>query len=70
MMKYFHGNKDSALLFIKALAVLYNFKPYGQRAKNSRLSPIEVAGGRLPSNSWLASIFILSAGGLVFNLKS
>lgn len=70
MMKYFHGNKDSAVLFIKALAVLYNFKPYGQRAKNSRLSPIEVAGGHLPSNSWLASIFILSAGGLLFNLKS
>ena len=70
MMKYFHSVKESAILFVKALAVLYNFKPYGERAKNSRLSPVEVAGGSLPSSSWLASIFILSAGGLVFNHKS
>ncbi len=66
MTRTFHRGLESGRRLVKAYAVLHNFMPYGPRARNSLASPVEVAGGQLPAPSWLASLQILSAGGLTF----
>jgi hypothetical protein len=33
-MQYFHGTKDSARLQLRAMALIWNFHPYGSRTKS------------------------------------
>ena len=32
-MQYFHGHQDSASLALRAMAMLWNFHPYGRRSQ-------------------------------------
>ncbi len=41
-MQYFHGDKDSARLYLRSMALVWNFHPYGARTRSDcseRMSP-------------------------------
>ena len=67
-MHYCHGTTDSARLVVRALAMQWNFHPYGPRlrhAQPTRSSPFADLNGFLYHPNWLHNLLIASSiGGL------
>lgn len=60
-MKYFHGNIQLAGMQMRAMALLWNFHPYGQRTKldhPEKFSPFEELNGFLYHENWLNNLLI------------
>ncbi|MCB1194186.1 MAG: hypothetical protein KDK90_27365 [Leptospiraceae bacterium] len=68
-MKYFHGKTDdSATLYARAMALLWNFHPYSSRLtyKGNRISPFEDLNGFVYHENWLHNMLVASSlGGTV-----
>jgi len=63
-MQYFHGTLDSALSHLRAMALLWNFHPYGSRTKfnhPSRSSPFKDLNGFQYHDNWLHNLLIASS---------
>lgn len=67
-MKYCHGTKASARLAVRAMALQWNFHPYGQRLRRNdptRTSPFGDLNGFQYHENWLQNFLIASSmGGL------
>jgi hypothetical protein len=65
-MRYFHGKKDSAKRAVRAMAMLWNFHPYGarlrQRDPSRRSAFVDLNGFEYHSN-WLHNLLIASSLG-------
>lgn len=60
-MQYFHGSEESARLHVRAMALLWNFHPYGSRTTASdphRCSPFKDFNGFEYHDSWLRNLLI------------
>lgn len=65
-MRYFHGRLDSAKLAVRAMAMLWNFHPYGARMRRrdgQRLSPFADVNGFEYHPNWLHNFPIASSLG-------
>ena len=63
-MQYFHGTKHSARLQLRAMALIWNFHPYGSRTKfnnPSRSSPFQDLNGFQYHDNWLHNLLIASS---------
>ena len=67
-MRYCHGTIDSARLAVRAMALQWNFHPYGARLRRdqpSRVSPFHDLNGFQYHPNWLHNLLIASSmGGL------
>ncbi len=60
-MQYFHGSLDSTRLHLRAMALIWNFHPYGSRTKfhdPNRSSPFEDLNGFRYHDNWLRNLLI------------
>lgn len=60
-MQYFHGTLDSARLHVRAIALIWNFHPYGSRTQAEhpqRTSPFEDLNGFRYHDNWLHNLLI------------
>jgi hypothetical protein len=60
---YFHGTRKSARLLAWAMALLWNFHPYGCRSRgvdSSRSSPFGELNGFVYHDNWLHNLLIVS----------
>ena len=60
-MQYFHGTLESARQSMRALALVWNFHPYGTRTRNEekgRLSPFHDFNGFSYHDNWLQNLSI------------
>ena len=64
MMKGFHHEGGSQLLFLNGFAILANLIPYQRRAINGGRCAVEVEGGKMPTKDWFGNLQILTSGGL------
>jgi hypothetical protein len=65
-MRYFHGNRASARLSVRAMAMMWNFHPYGARLRRTdgeRLSPFADLNGFEYHSNWLHNFLIASSLG-------
>jgi len=65
-MRYFHGSQASAKLSVRAMAMMWNFHPYGarlRRADGNRLSPFADLNGFEYHRNWLHNFLIASSLG-------
>ena len=65
-MRYFHGDLASARLAVRAMAMLWNFHPYGARLRrrdDERLSPFADVNGFEYHDNWLHNFQIASSLG-------
>src|SRR5206468_12263138 len=65
-MRYFHGTIASARLSVRAMALLWNFHPYGartRRADQARCSPFADVNGFVYHDNWLHNLLIASSLG-------
>jgi len=65
-MRYFHGTRESARLSVRAMALLWNFHPYGARTRRShqhRYSPFHDVNGFQYHENWLHNLLIASSMG-------
>ena len=65
-MRYWHGTTDSARLAVRAMALQWNFHPYGARLRRdqpSRVSPFHDLNGFRYHPNWLHNLFIASSMG-------
>ena len=65
-MRYFHGDLASARLAVRAMAILWNFHPYGARLRRrdgQRLSPFADVNGFEYHSNWLHNFLIASSLG-------
>lgn len=65
-MRYFHGSLASARLALRAMAMLWNFHPYGARLRRQdgeRLSPFADLNGFQYHDNWLHNLLIASSLG-------
>jgi hypothetical protein len=65
-MRYFHGDLASARLAVRAMAMLWNFHPYGARLRrrdDERLSPFADLNGFVYHDNWLHNFLIASSLG-------
>jgi hypothetical protein len=63
-MQYFHGTKSSMRLGLRAMAMLWNFHPYGQKTlwrSADSLSPFEDLNGFRYHDNWLRNLLIASS---------
>jgi hypothetical protein len=63
-MQYFHGTTDSAIRALRAMALLWNFHPYGQKVRTQApyfLSPFEDLNGFRYDDHWLKNLLIASS---------
>ncbi len=63
-MQYFHGYQDSANLTLRAMAMLWNFHPYGRRSQSNAtdtVSPFEELNGFYYHHNWLRNFLIASS---------
>jgi len=71
--QYFHGTLQSAKLYLRAAALLWNFHPYGTRTRSNfpnRRSPFEDLNGFRYHDNWLHNFLIASSlGGKSFKHK-
>jgi hypothetical protein len=67
-MRSWHGTTDSARLAVRAMALQWNFHPYGTRLRRdqpSRVSPFHDLNGLQYHSNWLHNLLIASSmGGL------
>ena len=62
--QYFHGYEQSAKLFLRASAILFNFHPYGFRFKHNfpdRISPFSDINRFVYHDNWLHNFLISSS---------
>lgn len=63
-MQYFHGHQDSANQSLRAMAMLWNFHPYGRRSQptpTDTVSPFEDMNGFYYHSNWLRNFLIASS---------
>ena len=64
-MQYLHGNKESARLYVRAMALVWNFHPYGRQTQakydGKRNSPFESLNGFRYHDNWLHNLLIASS---------
>ena len=63
-MQYFHGTLDSARLHLRAMALLWNFHPYGSRSKcnnHNRSSPFQDLNRFQYHDNWSHNLLIASS---------
>ena len=63
-MQYFHRSKDAASLQLRAMALLWNFHPYGSRTRSNhpgRSSPFQDLNGFQYHDNWLHNLLIASS---------
>ena len=63
-MQLFHGTKHSANLAARAMALLWNFHPYGSRTRSSakeRVSPFVDLNGFQYHDNWLENLLIAAS---------
>lgn len=63
-MQYFHGDKESARLYLRSMALVWNFHPYGARTRSScpeRMSPFTELNGFRYHDNWLHNLLIASS---------
>lgn len=62
--QYFHGTDKSARLYLRAMALLWNFHPFGSKttkANPNRISPFADLNGFVYHHNWLHNLFIASS---------
>ena len=60
-MQYFHGSEDSARQYLRAMALVWNFHPYGQKTTTkdpARRSPFKDLNGCEYHENWLRNLLI------------
>ena len=64
-MKYFHRTIESAKLYSRAMALLWNFHPYSSRLKykGNRISPFADLNGFIYHENWLHNMLVASSLG-------
>ena len=66
-MQYFHGHKTSARQYVRAMALTWNFHPYGRKTQlkyeGRRLSPFEGLNGFRYHDNWLHNLLIAASMG-------
>ncbi|MEI6258392.1 MAG: hypothetical protein WCR46_00595 [Deltaproteobacteria bacterium] len=57
-IQYFHGHATSALLYLRSMAMIWNFHPYSTRAcyEGARASPFEALNGFQYHSNWLQNM--------------
>lgn len=64
-MQYLHGTKESARLYVRAMALVWNFHPYGRQTQakyeGKRNSPFEGLNGFRYHDNWLHNLLIASS---------
>ena len=63
-MRYFHGNRESAKQYLRSMALIWNFHPYGARTRSkdpSRHSPFVDLNGWSYHDNWLHNLLIASS---------
>lgn len=64
-MQYLHGTKDSARLYVRAMALVWNFHPYAPQTQakydGKRNSPFEGLNGFRYHDNWLHNLLIASS---------
>jgi hypothetical protein len=74
-MQYLHGSKDAARLYVRAMALVWNFHPYGRQTQTKydgkRNSPFEGLNGFRYHDNWLHNLLIASSlQGQSFNTQN
>ena len=65
-MQYFHGSHKSAVLYLRSMALLWNFHPYGTKTVSrdpDRVSPFKDFNGFQYHNNWLENMLIACSMG-------
>lgn len=65
-MQYFHGSHKSAVLYLRSMALLWNFHPYGTKTVSKdpdRVSPFKDLNGFQYHNNWLENMLIACSMG-------
>ena len=63
-MQYLHGDKESARLYLRSMALVWNFHPYGARTRSNdshRSSPFTELNGYSYHENWLHNLLIASS---------
>ena len=63
-MQYFHGDKEWARLYLRSMALVWNFHPYGARTRSeqsARISPFTDLNGFRYHDNWLHNLLIASS---------
>jgi hypothetical protein len=62
-MRYFHGYRTSALLYLRSMALVWNFHPYAPRSRHEGLgaSPFEELNGFQYHSNWLQNMLIAAS---------
>lgn len=63
-MHYFHGSTASAKLYLRSVALIWNFHPYGARTRlksSERISPFSDLNGFRYHENWLHNLLIASS---------
>jgi hypothetical protein len=63
-MQYFHGTKASAQKALRAMALIWNFHPYGKKVRDTEphsRSPFEALNGFQYHENWLRNLLIASS---------
>jgi hypothetical protein len=63
-MQYFHGTKDSAVLYLRSMALIWNFNPYGAKTQShfpGRVSPFEDINGFHYHENWLQNMLVAAS---------
>jgi hypothetical protein len=63
-MQYFHGTKAATLKALRAMALLWNFHPYGRKVQTKppyASSPFEALNGFRYHDNWLRNLLIASS---------
>lgn len=65
-MQYFHGTQQSARLYARSMALLWNFHPYSTRTRSkypNRFSPFEDLNGFRYHDNWLHNFLVAASMG-------
>lgn len=63
-MQYFHGTNHSARLYLRAMALVWNFHPYGTKTRlkyPNRFSPFQDLNGFRYHDNWLHNLLIAAS---------
>jgi len=63
-MQYFHSTTESASLYVRAMALVWNFHPYGQKTQDKygpRASPFQQLNGFRYHDNWLENMMIAAS---------
>jgi len=62
-IQYFHGFRSSALLYLRSMALIWNFHPYSTRSRHEGLgaSPFEELNGFHYHSNWLQNMLVAAS---------